>query len=171
MDRTPRRWGPLVLFALAALAAGVPLVRTVVGAPAAARPRHASLGIQGRAPTPLRPGLSLRLDLGLHNRRPFAVRVTRVRVRVRVDRRHRLAGCDTRRDFAVRQLPRRSYPIRLPARTTRSLSQLHVSAFPSVRMLNPPTRNQDACKGARLRLRYRARISRPCGGSPPSSRC
>jgi len=74
-----------------------------------------------------------------------------------------VAGCSARRDFAVRQLQRRAYPIRLPRGRTRRLSALGVRVLPRLRMRNLAGRNQDACKGASLRLRYRgrARKTRP----------
>jgi hypothetical protein len=83
--------------------------------------------------------------------------VTRLRVGVRVDRAHRLAGC-TRGDYVVGQMPRQAFPIRLRAHGVRRLSRLRVRAYPQLGMRNSLTRNQDACKGARLRLRYRSQV-------------
>jgi hypothetical protein len=138
-------------------------VRAVRGSTSAKRSRHASFAIRGKLRVPLRPGSSQRLNLRLINRRRFTLWVTRLKVRVSVDRRHRLAGCSARRDFAVRQLPRRAYPIRLRSRSARRLSALGVHRLPRVRMRDLAGTNQDACKGASLRPRYRgrARKSRP----------
>lgn len=143
-------------------------VRTVVGATSAKRHRHGSLAIKGNLRAPLWPGSSQRLDLKLINRRHFTLWITRLRVRVSVDRRHRAAGCSARRDFAVRQLPARAYPIRLPRKSTRKLSLVRRRALPRVRMRDLAHTNQDACKGASLRLKYRARArkSRPHGRRP-----
>ena len=143
-------------------------VRALDGPTSAKRSRHASFAIRGNVRVPLRPGSSQRLNLRLINRRRFTLWITRLKVRVSVDRRHRAAGCSARRDFAVRQLRRRAYPIRLPRRRSRRLSALGVRVLPRLRMRDLAGTNQDACKGASLRLRYRgrARKSRPHGRRP-----
>jgi hypothetical protein len=152
--KTPSSRVWTVLLAVAALACAL-VVREVVGAPASGRPAHRSLDIRGNASEPLRPGLSQPLRLRLRNRRGVPLLVVGLHVRARVDRRHRQAGC-TRRDFAVRQLPAAAFPFRLAPRVARPLERM-AHRLPRLRMKNLPTRNQDACKGARLHLRYRAR--------------
>ena len=138
-------------------------VRAVSGGTPATRPLHASFAIRGELRVPLRPGASERLDLRLINRRRFTLWVTRLKVRVSVDRRHRVAGCSVQRDFAVRQLRRSAYPIKLRRGSARRLSALGVHRLPRLRMRDLAGTNQDACKDATLRLRYRgtARKSRP----------
>jgi hypothetical protein len=161
---TARRTAATIAIALLVLGPAAYALGTAVHkAPGAKRHAKRSLTISGRLARPLRPGTSGRLDLRLANRRPFAVWVTRLRIRVSVDRRHRRAGCSARRDFAVRQLSRRAHPLRLPARRARRLSRLRVKRLPGVAMRNLRTVNQDACKGAKLRLRYTgtARRARP----------
>ncbi len=163
---TATRWARAALPLTGALLLLVPVafaVRAVSSSPPAKRSRHASFAIKGKLRVPLRPGASERLDLRLINRRHFTLWVTRLKVRVSVDRRHRVAGCSARRDFAVRQLQLRAYPIKLRRRSARRLSALGVHHLPRLRMRDLARTNQDACKGATLRLRYRgtARKSRP----------
>ena len=88
---------------------------------------------------------------------------------------HAAAGCSTARDFAVTQLPPGVYPIKLPPGTfyvpgwpghlrwpvhSWSLTALGVVAMPTVSMVDLPQVNQDGCKGAKLRLVFRARAYR-----------
>jgi hypothetical protein len=123
------------------------------------------LKIRGGLEQPLFPGASQQLDLALTNRAGAPLIIRRLRVRVRLDRAHRLAGCSVRRDFLVRQLPRSAFPIRLPGkrgrtgrprRRTRTLTALGVRTLPQVGMRDLTYTNQDACKGARLRFRFKA---------------
>jgi hypothetical protein len=77
---------------------------------------------------------------------------------------HRRAGRSVRRDFVVGRLPRSAFPITLPGRrsgrtgrpvpTTRTLTALGLRTLPWVGMRDLAAANQDACKGARLRLRF-----------------
>lgn len=112
--------------------------------PAAAGTKPA-LHIEGSVRTALDPGRAAPLRLTLVNRRRSTLTVTRVRIRAGVDAPHRRAGC-TRRDYAVRAVPKRALPLRIPSGGMRFLRT-------RVRMRNLP-RNQDACKGAQLKLRY-----------------
>ena len=124
------------------------------------RPRpKAAFSIRGNLHVRLHPGTSAPVNLVLLNRRNFALRITRLKVRIRIDRRHARAGCSARRDFRVAQVRRRTYPIRLRARRSRSLTRLRVrrAHLPRVRMANHRRRNQNACKGAKLRLPYSGR--------------
>lgn len=148
-----RRFGWLALLAAAAapLAWGVTAGRT-----AGAADSHPSLRIRGVAPAPLRPGLSERLDLTLVNRRRVPLLVTRLLVRATVDPQHRAMGC-RRRDFAIHPIPRSAFPIRTRPRSAR---RLEPRVAPRLRMRNLSGRNQDACKGARLRLRYLGSVRR-----------
>lgn len=145
----------------AALAVLGPAVYAQVATTAAKRPGHRSFAIKGNLRGPLWPGSSQPVDLALRSGRRSTLWVTRLTVRVSVDRAHSAAGCSAGRDFLVRQLPAAAYPIRLPRKRTRRrrwrpLSALGVRALPSVWMPDL-LRNQDACKGASLRLRYTGR--------------
>jgi hypothetical protein len=153
----------VLLAAALALGPAAFALRAVMGSHAAAPPRKRSFVIAGDLRVPLRPGSAESLNLLLTNRRHVTLWVVRLRVRVTIDRAHRRAGCSVRRDLFVRQLPRRAFPIRLRAHTKRRLSRLGVRARPRVGMRNLARVNQDACKGAQLRLRYTgtARSSRP----------
>jgi hypothetical protein len=135
----------------------------------ASHSRHlarAALAGAGNLRKPLRPGSSQPVNVVLTNRYRFAVWVTRLRVGISV---RPLPGrrCSARRDFAVRQLNRRAYPLRLPRRSRYSLRRLRVSwkLFPRVAMRDLPRINQDGCQRASVRVRYafRVRRTRPRG--------
>lgn len=165
-----RRFHPLKLAAGAALTVSV--VLTAVGADAhelfsrsaagatSAPERHAhGFKIHGNLGRPLAPGVSRPLNLKLTNPYRFSLKIKRLTVAVSVDPAHAAAGCRASSNFKVTRLPRRSYPIRLRPRRTRTLRALRVKRLPRVAMRNLPT-NQDACKGARLKLRYAGRARR-----------
>jgi hypothetical protein len=116
--------------------------------------------IRGDLRVPLAPGVSRPLNLVLTNRHHFTLAVTRLSIRLAVDRRHALAGCSASRNFSVRQLPRRAYPLRLPARSARTLLAVGAKRLPRIAMRNRATVDQDRCKGASLRLRYRGTARR-----------
>jgi hypothetical protein len=113
---------------------------------------------------PLRPGASQALDLRLTNPRRFVVAITNVRAAVVVDRAHARAGCNGGRDFRWIDMPSGMYPIRVGARRTVTLRRLGVRVLPRVAMIALPL-NQDACKGARLTLRFDGRARRWIAGS------
>ncbi len=115
--------------------------------------------IRGDLARPLTPGVSQPLNLRLTNPYRFKLGIKRLTIAVSVDARHAAAGCTASSNYRVTQLPKRAYPIRLPARRTRTLRALRVKRLPRVAMRNLPT-NQDACKGARLKLRYSGRAVR-----------
>jgi len=133
----------------------------VAGRGSAEPARQRPFAIGGDLRVALRPGVSLPLNLVLTNRYHFTLQITRLTVRASVDRRHRAAGCSVRRDFAARQLAFSAYPIGLPRGRTRRLTQLGVHPLPRIRMRALARTNQDACKGASLRLSYSARARKP----------
>lgn len=149
--RPPRKAAGLLAAALVTPGAVALAARSTAGAPKGAKQ---AFGIRGSAALPLRPGTSQPLDLVLVNRRRGALWVTSLRILVAVDPRHSAAGCAARRDFAVRDLPARAYPIRLPGRAARRLSALGVRTLPRLGMRDLAHVDQNACKGATLRLRY-----------------
>ena len=172
---SPRLHGVSSRAAIAVLAALLvlgPAVYASVAHRGAKRHAHRSFALQGNVKTPLRPGTSGPVKVRLRNRRRHALWITRLRVRVSVDRAHRLAGCSARRDFFVRQLARRWYPIRLPRKRRvgrarwRSLGSLGVLKRPRVGMRYLPGIDQDACKGAKLRLRLTGRARNRSGLIP-----
>lgn len=112
--------------------------------------------ITGSTRRPVAPGISAKINLRFGNSLPRTVVLDRVRVRVRriaAPRADATYPC-VRRDFRVRQL--RAETLRVPSGAT-TLRALRVPRrdWPRLRMVNRPV-NQDGCKGARLRLRYRA---------------
>lgn len=144
------------------VAVGV-LALAVYGAVAGTRsspPRDGMLIVKGRLGAPLRPGVLRGLNLRVTNRYDFDLLMTRLTVRASVDAPHRAAGCRPPRDFVVRQVARSAYPIRVPRASAVRLRTLGVRTLPRVGMRYLPAVNQDACQGASLRLRYRARATR-----------
>jgi hypothetical protein len=129
-----------------------------------------AFAISGSLRGSLRPGRSQWVDLALDNRTRAALWITDLRVGLDVDPDHRAAGCSPERDFSIEQLPANAFPIVLPARrpfrqgwpapllwtaTQRwSLGALGVTGLPAIAMQDLPQTNQDACKGAALRLSF-----------------
>ena len=148
-----RRRRSLVLLSLTLLLGGTGFF--------AAKGSHApapkdAFSIHGNLRPRLHPGTSAPVNLVLFNRRHFALGITNLKVRIRIDRRHARAGCSARRDYRIAQLKRRAYPIRIRAGDRRRLTGLGVRRknLPRIKMINRATRNQDACKGAKLKLVY-----------------
>jgi hypothetical protein len=157
----PRRFPTLTTGSALALAACVPSVSLAAQALLSSGRSVNAPGfkISGRLAGPLAPGVSQSLDLRLSNGSRKNLLVTRLTVSLRLDATHRRAGCSAKRSFRVTQLKRSQYPIALRAGRTRSLRALGLLPLPRVRMVNLPT-NQDACKGATLRLRFGGRARR-----------
>ncbi len=116
----------------------------------------------GKLALPLRPGTSQALDLRLTNPHKWDLRVVRLSIAISVDRAHEAAGCRRGTQFRQVRIPPRFYPLRLRARSTRTLRQLGVKYPPRIVMRDLP-RNQDACKGAKLTLRFARRSARWSG--------
>jgi hypothetical protein len=114
--------------------------------------------IRGDVKGPILPGSLVALNLSFVNHNSFELTLDRVTVRVRsihAPRADRTHAC-TSADFKVRQLAR-SVELRLAGKSTRRLSAMGLSRaqWPAVGMLDRPV-NQDGCKGALLRLDYKA---------------
>ena len=128
-----------------------------------------AFAITGALRAPLWPGGSQPVDVQLDNRTPSTLWITALRVSVEVDAAHAAAGCSADRDFTVGQMPGEAFPIVVPPnryyaatwparfswqpRRTWSLRALGVTVGPSIAMPDL-AQNQDACKGATLRIRY-----------------
>ena len=136
---------------------------------------HRRFDIYGRLARPLTPGDTEPVPVRFDNRLRKTLWITSLRVGIMLDAVHAAAGCSTARDFAVTQLPPGVYPIKLPPGTfyvpgwpghlrwpvhSWSLTALGVAAMPTVSMVDLPQVNQDGCKGAKLRLVFRARAYR-----------
>ena len=115
-----------------------------------------SFTIGGNLTTGLAPGSAVPLDLILTNPNNQAISVTNLNVTVAVATKPNATTAKpcTAADFAVTQMAAGSYPVPVPANSTRTLSQsLASSAWPQARMLDTSA-NQDGCKGATLTLTY-----------------
>jgi hypothetical protein len=121
--------------------------------------RGVKVKVTGAAQGQLRPGTSAPVALKFQNPNKHKVQMKRVRVKIsavvapNADAAH---PCTTA-DFAIRQMPRRTL-LRLPAKRTTDLAAMRVpmDAWPWLTMLNRPL-NQDGCKGAEVKLRFKAR--------------
>jgi len=111
-------------------------------------------GIDGDAAQALAPGSPVPLDLALTNSQNFSLQVTELVVSV--ERGTSTPGCDGEENYSVDQMSAGSYPLALPANSTRTLSQLGVADAdkPTVTMNDLATVNQDACKGATVFFDY-----------------
>lgn len=147
------------------LAAAVTLLVVTAASALAIRAVADRDGVRFRAPTSfsidggvkglMRPGSRRPIRLILTNRNTFALRVTHLHVKGQVDSIHRAAGCAMRRDYRIRQTSKRVNFV-LPARSRRTLRQLSVKRRPALRFINDPLRDQDACKGAKVFMRFHA---------------
>jgi hypothetical protein len=133
---------------------------------------HERFDISGRIAGPLSPGMAQRVDIAVANRIRHELWISDLRVTLSVDPAHAAAGCSVARDFVVTQLPRSVYPIRLPPRSMFvpgwpgrlripaprrwTLPELGEPVLPTITMLNLAQIDQNGCKGAALRLRFRA---------------
>jgi hypothetical protein len=121
--------------------------------------RGVKVKVTGAAQGQLRPGASAPIVLRFQNPNRHKVQMKRVRVKIseivapHADAAH---PC-TKADFAIRQMPRRTL-LRVPARRTIDLAAMRVPAtdWPVLTMLNRPL-NQDGCKDAQLKLKFKAR--------------
>jgi hypothetical protein len=115
-----------------------------------------ALGLSGAVAGPLRPGTSQPLELTISNPFAFDVRLTKLDVAVK-DGTGR-PGCDGAANYTV--LPATiSRPLVLPPGSARLDALIGAEALPRVAMLNLPV-NQDACKGAQVRLELSASAER-----------
>jgi hypothetical protein len=132
------------------LAAAAALLVAAAVADAAPRPSAVGFAVSGRPAGRLVPGGALPIDLRLANHRPYALRVTALRVAVAGVSR---PGCGARANFATR--PYRGRPIVIPPKSARTLAGLGLppALWPRVAMRDTAG-SQDACAGARLSLRY-----------------
>ena len=125
--------------------------------PAAKHPN--AFAVEGHPRAPVHVGGSQPVDLLLTNPHPYALRISKLTVDVRVDAAHTRAGCVQGRDFRSVRMPPASYPIVLgPSRRAR-LTDLRVAVLPRIAMVDA-TFNQDACKGAQLKLVFGGRARR-----------
>jgi hypothetical protein len=185
MRAMPRSRSRLALLLAAACLVAVSVVQASIRA-SANKPVHAHrrFDIYGRLTRPLAPGATQPVPIRLNNRLRSTLWITSLRVGIVLDAAHARAGCSTARDFIVTQLPLGVYPIKLPPGTfyrpgwpahlrwpvhSWSLRALGITALPTVSMLDLAQVNQDSCKGAKLRLVFRARAYRSAvhAGSRP----
>jgi hypothetical protein len=131
---------------------------------------HERFDIAGRVVAPFMPGMTLPVDVTLANHIRHVLWISNLKLTVAVDAAHTAAGCSASRDFVVTQLPRATYPIRLPARSPYTdawparlrwpggrrwrLHELGVPLLPTISMVNLPDVDQDGCKGAKLHLHF-----------------
>lgn len=128
--------------------------------------------ILGKVAEPLRPGTTSSVKMYVATKRSQTLWITGMRMSLKIDATHTAAGCSADRDFAIEQLPKSAFPIKLsPKRKTRragklssskrkraaavkwrAVSQQRTRGLPTITMRNLSGVNQDACKGATLNL-------------------
>ncbi len=116
-----------------------------------------SFGLSGNSPGLNYPGLSQPIDVVITNPYLFDITVTSIDVTIQ-DKTTTSSGaanpaCVGNENFRIARVFQG--PVDVPARSTRSLSQLGVavSRWPQLQMINLP-RSQDGCKNARFALTY-----------------
>lgn len=121
--------------------------------------RGVKVKVTGAAQGQLSPGTSAPIALRFKNPNRHKVQMKRVRVKIIgiVAPSANAAHPCTTADFAIRQMPRRTL-LRLPAKRSTDLVAMRVplEAWPWLTMKNRPL-NQDGCKGAEVKLRFKAR--------------
>lgn len=134
----------------------------------------ASFVVRGSLDRRLAPGVTSRVTISIANNRKIPIWVKRLRFRMSVDRAHAKAGCSIKRDFRIAQLTRRTFPIRIPAKRKvkvrrgkinaksfrwRALAKRKTKGRPYVTMRNLAGVNQDACKGATFKLKFKGKAT------------
>lgn len=130
----------------------------------------AAFMVTGRLSAPLYPGGAQQVNVQLSNKQNFPIYVTKLQFAIGVDAAHAMDGCSIPRDYAIKQLGKKAFPIKLPAkqkvkkrkgkkkRTAKirwtSIKATKAKGLPSLEMKNLATVNQDACKGATLNLKF-----------------
>lgn len=132
-------------------------------AASAAKKRTRAFTVKSRFATDIRPGTTSQIWLRFGNRTKQTIWITKLSFKLSIDGQHAAAGCSVKRDFALLQLPKTAFPIKVTKprkskakRKPRWLTprMLRVNARPALQMLNLDHTNQDACKRADLKLTF-----------------
>ncbi len=130
--------------------------------------------VRGSLERRLSPGVTSQFTISIANNRKVPIWVKRLRFKMSVDRAHARAGCSIKRDFRIAQLARRTFPIRIPAKRKikvrrgwvnaksfrwRALAKRKTKGRPFVTMRNLAGVNQDACKGATFKLKFKGKAT------------
>lgn len=128
-------------------------------------------------------GRPQQLSVKLFNRKGHSLWVYQLTISGELDAAHTAAGCSLARDFRFTQLPKKSFPFRIPkkrmnvdkvrvkvkgkTKTKRrkrmvwtKLSKKQNRGQPTLELVNLPTTNQDACKGATVTFKIKSRAER-----------
>jgi hypothetical protein len=170
--RTLRRSALPLVAALIALAVGAFVVHAASEAQTAKKKRKAPAAfiVTGTLAAPIAPGGAQQVKVKLSNKQSFPIYVTKLKFGVSIDPAHAAAGCSVPRDFAIAQLTKKTFPIKLRAKKKvkkrkgksarkRKIAWVAIKpkkakGLPSLAMHNLPGVNQDACKGATLNLLF-----------------
>src|SRR4051794_10388610 len=154
--------------AVFALFLGALVVQAADDAATAKRKPRVAFTARGTLVGQLNPGATRRVSVKLRNRQKYPIWVTNVRFTFTVDAVHRAAGCSPTRDFQSFQLKRSAFPIKLKARGKsrkrskkssrwKTIPVKRAAGRPAIAMPNLTGTNQDACKGASLRLTFKGK--------------
>ncbi|MFT4049340.1 MAG: hypothetical protein QM648_05810 [Solirubrobacterales bacterium] len=156
-----------LVMVLLALAVGAVVVNAASKAGAAKKKKKstpAAFLISGSLAGSLSPGVPQQLKLSLSNKKTVPIWVTKLSVALSIDAQHAAAGCSAARDFQVSQLPKTAYPYKLAKKKKASKKKKKkkqkiawkpypeklAKGYPQVTMIDLPSTNQDACKGATI---------------------
>jgi hypothetical protein len=131
--------------------------------------KQASFQIRTKVPGTLSPGKTLPVEISLANKRPVNLWIKRLSLRLSIDPAHAAAGCSVARDYRVTQIPKKFFPYKLvkakKSRKRKKKQKLKWRKLPArkrggnpkLTMLALPDVNQNACKGATLKISFKSR--------------
>jgi hypothetical protein len=167
----------LIVVGIAAFATGAFVVHAATSSSAQTAKKKAkgkaAFRIRTQVTDQLFPGKAVKLKVSLANNRPKPLWVKRLTLKLAIDQAHMNAGCSVARDYRVEQLPKKAFPIKLAKKPKakkikkKRKAKIHWKPIkakrargkPTLTMLNLPSVNQDACKGATLTISYRSQAS------------
>ncbi|MBJ7457747.1 MAG: hypothetical protein JHD02_01025 [Thermoleophilaceae bacterium] len=178
--RLASRTAILLVCGLVAFATGAIVVHAATSAQVAKKkkkpPAWPSFLIRAEIAQGLAPGKNVPIKISVANNRLKPIWITRLAVRLAVDDKHARAGCKVSRDYHVVQLPKSVFPFKVvsyyratkksPAKLRwRTLRDSRTRGRPILMMHNLPSVNQNACKGATLKLTFASKstLKKPKG--------
>lgn len=169
-NRLASRTAILLVCGLVAFATGAIVVHAATSAQVAAKkkrkgPAWPSFMIRAEVAQGLAPGKNVPIKISIANNRLKPIWIRRLSVRLAIDDKHARAGCDVDRDYHVVQMPRAVFPFKVASyyRATKTsparlrwlkLRDRRTRGRPILMMRNLPSVNQNACKGATLKLTF-----------------
>lgn len=130
--------------------------------------------IRGSIDHSLSPGVTSQINIEFANHRKKPIWITKLVFSATINRPHSDLGCTLKRDYVLRQLQRKTFPIYVPANKKikvrqgrvkveslrwRKLAKRKARGRPAITMVSLRTVNQEACRGATLNLKFHGRAT------------